>query len=191
MKYFGRGYRTSYDFERRAGRYSPAKQVGSGVRSRITALLEQHPVFVDIHSKASSILEPPLDKSAMLAKLAHLREQLEKFEKEIAGIGHNQPPEPIDMGRPRREDVQQARANVDALTAAVEGQASNSAIIEEHAKGLANFGLKLTVWLGRRATKFIDAALVTAAPIAVATATNLLPALLDVVSHLGPLLGIN
>jgi hypothetical protein len=49
---------------------------------------------------------------------------------------------------------------------------------------LAAFGLKLAAWLGERTTKFVDAALISIAPIIIAKATNVLPLLSDAIGML-------
>jgi len=119
----------------------------------------------------------------MLEKLANLRRHIEDFERQLVGIGHNHPPEALDPNLPRREEIERAKNDVSELEAEISKQEPDAKIAINRSRRLLDFGLKVSLWIGQRTTKFVDAALMTAAPIAVAAATDLLPALIDVAKN--------
>jgi hypothetical protein len=170
--------------------YSPAPQVGSGVRARIVAILKDHPIFRDLLSQRfSSDIHAPVDRADLQKQLRLLRQYLDLFEGQIAGIGHNNPPEQIAPTAPHHNEVRQAKADVDTISAELAKSSPDLENAQTSLRRLKHFGLKVALWIGERTTKFVDAALVTAAPIAVATATDFLPVLIEVIRGLGKLIG--
>jgi hypothetical protein len=80
--------------------YSPAEQVGTNVRKRLRAILAGHSQFKTIleeirTSEFSSKTEPVDTRTDALERLARLKIELSELEREVIGIGHNQPPEPL------------------------------------------------------------------------------------------------
>lgn len=98
----------------------------------------------------------------------------------MAGIGHNHPPEAIESSFDRGE-ISKIKEDLVRLEAELSKPKPDISVQERLIEGLIGFGLKLSIWVGQRVTKFVDAALVTAAPIVVAKATDVLPSLIDVV----------
>jgi hypothetical protein len=95
--------------------YSPARQVGSGVKSRIEAMLDSHPAK-PLGFSGTGLqegLEPgspigPTDRERLdtVARLEALEHALADLKSGLVGIGHNQPPEPIDVSEFGPQDVQ-------------------------------------------------------------------------------------
>jgi len=168
--------------------YSPAEQVGAKVRIRIKMMLETHPIFREFLApqgeKSPDQAGEAVDRASILEKLAFLRRHIEDFERQLAGIGHNHPPEALDPDLPQREEIERAKNVVAELETEISKQEPDAKIVTDSSRRLLDFGLKVALWIGQRATKFVDAALTTAAPIAVVTAaTDLLPAVIDVVKN--------
>jgi hypothetical protein len=119
-----------------------------------------------------------------LARLDALREMLAELDVHPGGIGHNQPPEPIEGLELSAEDVRGVIGDVDGLRTEIAKTQPDREALDTGGKRLAKFGLKVAAWAGQRFTKFADAALVTLAPVLVAKATNVLPMITDAVSAL-------
>lgn len=172
--------------------YSPANQVGSGVRERIEKLLGAHPMLAPrtetkpaagpATSESRERLEALRDEA--LARLEALRDALRELDGNFGGIGHNQPPERIEEPTLTTEDVREAIAVVEDLQSEVAKANPDRNALDAKGNRLARFGLKIAAWAGERATKFADAALVTLAPVLVAKATNVLPLITDAVGAL-------
>jgi hypothetical protein len=173
--------------------YSPASQVGTRVKLRIEAMLDSHPTAA-LDSFRTGLQErlPPSStavsvermRSATIARLEALEHALADLKSEFAGIGHNQPPEPIDVGELGPKDVQLAVDETRALKDELLRPAPDLQVVEEKKGSILGFGLKLATWIGERLTKFTDAALVTLASIAVAKATDVLPLIADTMGAL-------
>lgn len=100
--------------------YSPASQVGRNVRERLRSMLLAHPGFLQLRKSAGEHTEnsgvPTGDpRSEALARLAALRLHVGDLEREIIGVGHNNPPETLTPGGPARRDFDLAREDIDAL----------------------------------------------------------------------------
>lgn len=172
--------------------YSPTEQVGAGVRERLRKILLAHPGFEQLRSTFSTQvlgLRSGSDKFQDVAPvLNELRKRLDDFEASMAGIGHNHPPEPIESAFDRSE-ISKIKEDLAHLEAELSKKEPDISIKKKIIEGLIGFGLKLSIWVGQRVTKFVDAALVIAAPIVVAKATNVLPSLIEVVHSVTQLPG--
>jgi hypothetical protein len=159
--------------------YSPAPQVGSGVKARILAILDS--------SVSTALIAPPPDtvepvREDALKKLGTLGEALADLEDEFAGIGHNRPPEAIDDNSLNIAEIIDARDDVRSVREELEKTAPDTPRVDSIANRLIKFGLKLAGWAGERLTKFTDAALVTLAPVVVVKVTNVLPLIADAIA---------
>lgn len=165
--------------------YSPAEQVGSNVRPRIRDLLLAHPDFVALTrgSDAYSLYgdRTANDRDYALARLAELREALDKIEHQMAGVGHNNPPEPIDAWTDL-PDFRQARDDADALIMEMREARPNIGSAEKRMNALLAFGVKVGAWVGERATKFVDASLAVLAPALALQVMGLTPVLIEALS---------
>lgn len=169
--------------------YSPAEQVGAGVRPRIKALLLGSPDFRKILNRAmpretDAELPRPGDRQYALEILARLREGLDDVEREVLGIGHNNPPESLSSESERRGAFDDVRLNIAALESEMAKPAPDGTAVAAHSEGLVRFGVKMAAWLGQRTTKFADVALAALAPALVLKVTGLLPVLLDALGAL-------
>lgn len=174
----------SYVFKLRGLRvlkaFSPATQVGAGVQARIQAILSAYPPsqlpFLRGTGERSTHDEAGTEAVTILGRLD---KALSELEAHLPGMGHNRPPETIDDTSLSSLDVRNARSAVSNLQREAVRPLPDKEVINSAQVKLVEFGLRLTNWLGRRVTKFTDAALLTLAPIAVAKATDVLPLLVE------------
>jgi hypothetical protein len=160
--------------------YSPAEQVGTNVRRRIRAILASHSQFKTILEQIrTSESEPVNPRADALERLARLRIEISELEREVIGIGHNQPPEPLSTDGFDRAHFDQARKDILALEEQLNSPTPNANIAKEHTSRLLEFGLKVALWIGERATRFTDVTLALLAPVVVAKVTGLAPVLID------------
>jgi hypothetical protein len=142
--------------------YSPAEQVGTNVRMRLRAILAVHSHFSKILQETtpraitSSSVRADHQEEA-LDRLAQLREQISELERQLIGIGHNRPPEPLSIDTLHHLDFEQAREDIRALENEVKTATPNPEVAQEHSSRLLAFGLKVALWVGKRATKFTSA----------------------------------
>ena len=183
--------------------YSPAPQVGSGVRTRIERILdsqsEQGLYDLSVRQGAPPIAESQTvtsdqARSNAIEKLRTLQSAIDDLEvetgnlepeSEVPGIGHNNPPEQMDGPTLSRNDLRNTADVVEQLSREINSDAPDENSIETKKNLLLQFGLKLSVWLGDRLTNFTDAALKTLAPILVAKITGVLPHLIEAVEAIG------
>lgn len=164
--------------------YSPAEQVGAGVRPRIRALLLENPEFQRILGRkgggdVNSTVIRLGSREAALEVLARLRQSLDDVEREVLGIGHNNPPEPLSSELERRGAFDDVRRDIAALELEMEKSSPNPTAVAKHSEGLVQFGVKIAVWIGQRTTKFIDSSLAALAPAIVLKVTGVLPIVLE------------
>jgi hypothetical protein len=158
--------------------FSPAESVGSGVRPRIRTMLLEDPDFaLLLHSSPSTREE---DRRDALVALRILRQHIEDLERDLSWIGHNRPPDQEGLGIDRFR-LRDALEDIDAIETQLEKPAPDKEVVATRVSRLRGLAFALAKWLGDRATKFVDAALVAAAPIAVAKVTGLLPTLMNAV----------
>lgn len=158
--------------------FSPAEGVGKQVRPRIRAMLLNDPDF-------ARLLAPIPDASHdhrgdAIKALAVLRRQIEELEADLAWRGHNGPPDMDDAGL-RRADLQETFASITSIEVELEKKDPDKAVVEAGTSRILGLALKLMKWIGERTTKFVDAALVAGAPVAVAQVTGLLPTIVNAV----------
>jgi hypothetical protein len=109
---------------------------------------------------------------------------LADLERDLIGIGHNNPPDSIHDVSLTATDVRVAREDAARLREQVGRANLDAQTITTSKARLAAFGLKIAAWLGERTTKFVDAALISIAPIIIAKATNVLPLISDAIGML-------
>jgi hypothetical protein len=157
--------------------YGPAEQVGKNVRDRIRNLLRSRPAFARLLGTDLSAVKAERDE--VVAKLDALHELVDSLEAQIVGIGHNRPPEPIERTAITQRDFSEARRVIDAIRSEVVSDHPNAGQLEAESNRLLRFGASAARWFGERATKFTDTTLTLLAPVAVAKATGLFPAIID------------
>jgi hypothetical protein len=131
--------------------YSPAEQVGANVRMRLRAMLSGHSHFRPMleETGASALTSGATDfRMEAIDRLGRLRAQISELERELVGIGHNRPPEPLSSEGPGRADFEQARSDIDALENEVKNLTPDTEVTKEHASRLFEFGLKVALWVG-------------------------------------------
>ena len=99
-------------------------------------------------------------------------------------------PEPIEPGTPHKDDFDVVRSAIDDLSTEISKLRPDPDVVANRSRILTDFGLKVAVWVGARATKFVDAALTAAAPVAVIAATGLLPKVIDVTRDIWKFMGL-
>ncbi len=162
--------------------FSPAESVGKLVRPRIRAMLLEDPDFARLLSPAASPTED--DRQTALTALKLLRRQIEDLESQLKWRGHNGPPDQVDIGVDGA-DLRTALEDINLVEKQLESPTVDKEAIAGSTSRILGLGLKLAKWLGERTTKFVDAALVAAAPIAVAQVTGLLPTIVNAVEAIG------
>jgi hypothetical protein len=179
--------------------YSPAQQVGSGVRERIRAMLLANVHFNELVAagRLSVIGRLAADATSVsradaLAALAKLRRQIDEVDREftnVSGIGHNNPPEPIASVDDRRAAFDTARDHIATLETELTKPVVDRQVVTRHSEGLLQFGVRMTTWIGQRTTKFVDAFLVALAPAVVLKVTGLMPQLIEALSTVAKSIG--
>jgi hypothetical protein len=155
--------------------FSPAESVGSGVRPKIRAMLQEHPDFVRLRTAIRPTLSLQQRRRDATTALDALRERIAEIEHELSMLGHNNPPEVIGAEGLDREQFRQALDDVDALGDEVTSQSPDLVRVRKSKSRLIRFAVSLAKWLGARTTKVVDAALLTAAPIITAKVLGVLP----------------
>jgi hypothetical protein len=128
------------------------------------------------------------DRGDALKALELLRQQIEDLEAELAWRGHNGPPDQEDLGLDRA-DLQSASADIASVAAELEKPSPDAVAVKAGVARIRGLALKLAKWLGERTTKFVDAALVAAAPVVVAKVSGLLPTIVNAVEAAGRAVG--
>jgi hypothetical protein len=166
--------------------FSPAESVGKLMRPRIRAMLLGDPDFVRLIVPSKTVGDG--DPGDALQALALLRRRIEELESDLKWLGHNGPPEQNNVGV-ELNDLQDVREAIVSVEAELERPSPDANIVEAGTSRILELALKLAKWIGERTTKFVDAALVAGAPVAVAKVSGLLPAILDAVEAVGQAAG--
>lgn len=158
--------------------FSPAQSVGAVVRPKIRAMLLESAEF-------ARILEPDASGgrdaiSDARAALRILRNHVEELERELAWRGHNGPPDHEETNT-ELDQLRGALDDIDVIEAELTQPNPDTQLVKSRTAKLLALVTDLGKWLVTRATKFVDAALVAAAPVAVAKITGLLPVLANAV----------
>tara|TARA_R110002020_G_scaffold114338_7_gene262950 strand:+ start:1235 stop:1918 length:684 start_codon:yes stop_codon:yes gene_type:complete len=156
--------------------FSPAESVGRLIRPKIREMLLGDVAF-------ARVLEPNGGgeddaTSNARAALRILRGHIEDLERELAWRGHNGPPDQEDHNA-ESEQLRDALDDIGAIERELEKPSPDKELVRSRSAKLLSLAATFGKWLGTRTTKFVDAALVAAAPVAVAKVTGLLPALVD------------
>lgn len=156
--------------------FSPAESVGRLVRPKIRQMLLGDAAF-------ARVLEPNDGKvdnstSNALDALRILRGHIEELERELAWRGHNGPPEQ-EHHNSEIELLRDALDDIGVIEQELEKPSPDRELVRTRSAKLLSLAAAFGKWLGTRTTKFVDAALVAAAPVAVAKVTGLLPAFVD------------
>lgn len=166
--------------------FSPAESVGKLVRPRIRAMLLDDPDFARLLSPKPNKRDD--DRVDALKALAILRRQIEDLEADLAWRGHNGPPDQDEIGV-ERTDLEDAQESITSVEEELQKPQPDKDVVKTATLRILNLALKLTKWIGARTTKFVDAALVAGAPVAVAKVTGLLPAIINAVEAVGRAVG--
>jgi hypothetical protein len=166
--------------------FAPAESVGKLVRPRIRAMLLNNPDFARLLAPMPNAGDD--DRGDALKALVMLRQQIEELEADLKWRGHNGPPEQEDIGV-QVTDLEEARQAIIAVEGELEKPTPDEDVIKAGTSRILGLALKLAKWIGARTTKFVDAALVAAAPVAVAKVTGLLPAILNAVEAVARAVG--
>ena len=158
-------------------RYSPARNVGTGVSRRIRGILASHPLS-EFARKPRQQRETR--RSEITTQFQRLDDRLDDLRP--ARLGHNHPPEDIDgesLPPAVVSKLQQAVHEVAALVAAKPQLRPNE--LKRGHKWLVKSGLAVAKWLGERATKAVDAAIA----LYILILTGIVPQLASALAQLG------
>lgn len=159
--------------------FTPAPRVGTNVRKKIETILDSRLRTIKLLKLSRPYKKETQDD--LIKRLDDLQKKLAVHEKERPpGIGHNNPPEPID-------DTGSNAINIRQSIAAIKEQLSSDAPdivrINKERSLIVSFGLKVAIEAGRLAKVFTTAAAKTAGHAfggyLVAEATGLVP---DIIS---------
>ncbi|MFC3050572.1 hypothetical protein [Kordiimonas pumila] len=169
--------------------YSPAPQVGSGVIARIHEILDRYPTeFLNQFRAPATNQINNKTKGHLIKALEHLDDALADVKGQY-GRGHNNPPELILDHDIPAEVIQE----IDQISAAVKEELIKPNLDKKKLKTVEENMLsarsRVWDWLLGRLTKFIDAALVTAAPLVLAKVFNLYGSLTEALGILSRFLG--
>jgi hypothetical protein len=161
--------------------YPPAENVGTGVRRRINAMLDE------VIEPVADPLPPPLTADVAQARadqaLQDLQVALNALSEPKLGMGHNNPPEALDS-LPQLPELDRAIRTVEGLREELAAQRIRDAAIRKEAIALAAAGVSWKVWWAKRGAKAADVAIGAVVVAALALLANAIIALL----HLMPLL---
>lgn len=143
--------------------YSPASQVGKNVKERIGRLLdERSQILGEIQALEQDSGQAAILLSEVQASLLQLetlvREQATNLNS-TAGIGHNNPPEMIDI---QPEDFAGPLAAISNIQKEVSSSSIDKRKVRKLSDTIAALGVKSAIWAGQRATDFSKAAAVAA-----------------------------
>lgn len=158
--------------------FSPAESVGRLVRPKIKAMLLEDIDFARI-LKPGAIGDAGATSNARTA-LRILREHIEDLEREFSWRGHNGPPDQEDHSV-ERDQLRNALNDIGVIERELEKSSPDKELVKSRTAKLLGLAVTFGKWLSERTTKFVDAALVAAAPVAVAKVTGLLPTLVNAV----------
>lgn len=167
--------------------FSPAQKLGSEVERRIVSIITSRPPELLFNANGvdwptSDLSGSPRHISDRLQLLDAALLEVEEF-RNRGRIGHNNPPEAVEPELNDLPDFAPARHELAKLKSAA-NRGQSKVVDTKSIDVILDLGLQLSIWLGKRFTKFTDAALVTLAPIVVAKVTNVMPMIFDTLKHL-------
>ena len=143
--------------------YSSAPQVGKNVESRIQALLDKREgTLRSIRQMRSTSDTGSVDLGEVLTELNQLKDMISSIAQEpqvVAGIGHNNPPDDIDI---ESEELSDAVDAISCIEDSISRDVPNINIVESCANFLVKLGMKSAIWIGRRFTEFATAGAIAA-----------------------------
>lgn len=143
--------------------YSPAPQVGKNVKARLHAILDERADTLDtIRRFGGERRSDPARLNEVLISLERLKgmvSELSAAPTSAPGIGHNNPPEAIDI---RREELSEVSRAITDIEEAISGDNPDLKRISVRSDVLVRFGLKCALWAGERMTDFAKAGAIAA-----------------------------
>lgn len=139
--------------------YSAAPQVGRHVMGRLNALLDIRDDVVQVLRKLVAQYDRNLSKSDVLQSLSTLKDRINELsELQHANIGHNNPPDSIDLSGDELSSVSEKISQLEHFVAdeRYEYDFFNSLI-----QPVLSLGLKASVWCGQRLTELGKAAAIS------------------------------
>lgn len=163
--------------------FSPASQVGSGVRKKIDSLLDERSDNLSLLQQYANVeSQTPHTRLETLEKFDLLDEMFSSLNDEAEiGIGHNNPPQKIELGL---ADIKLAKDNIQKIKQQIKSDRLDQEEIELPRNNLVVLGLKLSIWTGSRITDFSKAAAIAAGTGIGIQVTELVPKILDALKSL-------
>lgn len=163
--------------------FSPASQVGSGVRKKISDLLDERSDNLSLLQQYAIVeSQTPYARFETLEKFDLLDEMLSSLNDEAEiGIGHNNPPEKIELDL---ADIKLAKDSIQKIKQQINSDRLDQKEIELPRNNLILLGLKLSIWTGSRITDFSKAAAIAAGTGIGIQVTELTPKILDALKSL-------
>ena len=138
--------------------FSAAPQVGRHITARLNTLLDERSETLNAVRQLTERTEAKVDLSDVLQSLSELKDRVQAIENgRNVGIGHNNPPDVIDLSD---EEVADAGAAIDGISREVADGQPDPETVRTLSQKVSAFGLKVFVWCGQRFTEFAKAAAV-------------------------------
>lgn len=159
--------------------YPPAEHVGDRVRRRIEAMLLESPQrrrpLVPVPGAHSEPLSFDAARKQVEEALRNLADAIARLEPAPAGIGHNHPPEALEVAPITVSDIRELRDTVAELRERIASPRLPRTELEQKSRPLAEFGMRCATWIGQRATKGVDTGIKVYVSAYALEAANLLP----------------
>lgn len=143
--------------------YSPAPQVGRNVKSRIHGLLDaRHDTLAAIRRLAGERRSGSVELDDVVANLEQLKDRISKLvesQRAFVGIGHNNPPEKIEIDA---NDFINAIRAIEDIEEELASESPDKNAIASRSDILVSLGMKSVAWAGQRLTDFARAGAVAA-----------------------------
>lgn len=170
--------------------FSAASQVGKHVKDRLKKIIQTYEggeFFVTEVARAKERDASKGDYQALLDSVAELKLSLKGFTRPHM-VGHNNPPEAIIEDSEIHDALAELNDRLDSLQGIAAQTPQSNSQLENDKKEIISITARLFDWGTNRVTKFVDAALVTAAPILIVKLTNMAPLILDVLAKMQKLI---
>lgn len=140
--------------------FSAAPQVGRNVTARLNALLDARSDTLSAIRHLNDGVTGSTGLSDVLQSLSELKERVRAIEgARKVGIGHNNPPDNIDLSV---EEISEVEAAIDGISREVANGQHDPETVRTLSQRISAFGLKVTVWSGQRLSDFARAGAIAA-----------------------------
>ena len=175
--------------------FSPASQVGKNVKALIISLTAEYRDTIFLKSLSSVEAGGSQDsaeeaRTQLIGTLDEVNNCLNELLFEFGTCGHNNPPDDCNPVHQLKELLQKTRTSVESIRTHVTADQQKMEQLKEEKNRILSLTTEMLQWGGIRFTKFLDAALITLAPVLVAKLTNLFPLMLRLANDIQRFLNV-